>query len=202
MTRNSRLTQRIQPPVRAQLELDHLQTMNAHYNDDAYRRRYIHEKFSPEQIARALRASKGGIAAASRVPGCTRKTVMRYLDKFPDLTEIAQDEVELALDMAEHSLFVDAPSREPDARRFLLLTRGRSRGYIIRREVTGATGQPVNQGDTNNTAILADGNKEQYLAGLRAIRDAARGAGQSVPRDVRPVPVPEHRNDNNRTDHS
>ena len=60
--RNTRSTQRTQLTVRAQLGLDHISTLNAHYNDEAYRQRYVHEKFTPEQIARALRATKGGIA--------------------------------------------------------------------------------------------------------------------------------------------
>ncbi len=114
---------------------------------------------------------------------------MRYLDTYPEVTQIAQDEVELALDMAEHSLFVDAASGEPDARRFLLLTRGRARGYVIRRDVTGANGQPLNSAAQNNAVIVVDGNKEQHLAGLRQMRDAAR-AGQSAPLDARSVPVP------------
>jgi len=63
---------------------------------------------------------------AARVLRCARKTVMRYLDTYPEVTQIAQDEVELALDMAERSLFVDAASEEPDARRFLLLTCSRA----------------------------------------------------------------------------
>lgn len=54
--------------------------------------------------------------------GCARNTVLRYLDQYPELRETAQDEVELALDLAEQSLFVDAASGEPDARRFLLLS--------------------------------------------------------------------------------
>ena len=65
--RNTRSTQRTQRTVRAQLGLDHISTLNAHYNDEAYRQRYVHEKFTPEQIARALRATKGGIAGR---PAC------------------------------------------------------------------------------------------------------------------------------------
>ena len=65
--RNTRSTQRTQLTVRAQLGLDHISTLNAHYNDEAYRQRYVHENFMPEQIARALRATKGGIAGR---PAC------------------------------------------------------------------------------------------------------------------------------------
>jgi hypothetical protein len=42
--------------------------------------------------------------------------------------------------------------------------------------VTGANRQPLNSAAQNNAVIVVDGNKEQYLAGLRQMRDAARAA--------------------------
>ena len=69
----------------------------------------------PVQIVRALRASRGGIAAAPRALQCTRKTMMRHLDVYTELAETAWYEVELALDLVEHSLFVDAASPRRDS---------------------------------------------------------------------------------------
>jgi hypothetical protein len=186
--RNERFGQRNRPPLRAEGEFEHVRTANARGTDEAHRRRYIHEKFRPEQIAWALRKTKGGIAAASKVLGCARNTVLRYLDAYPELRETAQDEVELALDLAEQSLFVDAASGDPDARRFLLLTRGRDRGYILRRETTGATGHGL-PSSRDNSVIVIDGDKQQYLDGLRRMREAALGV-QSAPPDAMAVATP------------
>jgi hypothetical protein len=46
------------------------------------------------------------------------------LNQYSELRDAAQDEMELALVLAEHSLFVDAASGEPKARQFLLSPRG------------------------------------------------------------------------------
>ena len=66
-----------------------------------------------------------------------------------------------------------------------MLTRGRARGYVIRRDVTGANRQPLNSAAQNNAVIVVDGNKEQYLAGLRQVRDAARGVERANGREIR-----------------
>jgi hypothetical protein len=162
--------------------------VHANYSDPSYRRRFVHDRFRPEQIARALRATKGGIAAASKMLGCTRNTVLWYLGQYPELRETAQDEVVRALDRAEHSLFPDAASGDPGARRFLLLARGRERGYVIRREGVTANGQPLSSAH-GNAVIVIGGDKQQYLDGLRRLRDAT-DAARSASINARSVPLP------------
>ena len=124
--RNGLFAQRNRSPQCAWREEEHARNVHANYSDPSYRRRFVHDRFRPEQIARALRATKGGIAAASKMLGCTRNTVLWYLGQYPELRETAQDEVVRALDRAEHSLFPDAASGDPGARRFLLLARQRT----------------------------------------------------------------------------
>jgi hypothetical protein len=142
----------------------------------------------PEQIARTLRATKGGIAAAVRVLRCTSKTVRRYLDQYPELREIASDEVELALDLAEHSLFVDGASGDTEARRFLFLRRRRDRAQLIRREAVPAHGLPLNPAEQHNTVIVVDGTKRSIWSdsarcvSLRVAQPRARRSTQD-PRD-------------------
>jgi hypothetical protein len=58
--RNGRSAPRNRSPVHAQGEPEHVRNANAHDTDETHRRRYTHEKFRPEQIARALRQLKGG----------------------------------------------------------------------------------------------------------------------------------------------
>ena len=121
--------------------------------------------------------------------GCTRQTVRRYLDLYPELRETAQDEGERALDVTEPSLFLDTDSGDPEARQYLLLTHGRDRDYILRREVTGATGQPLNPAEQHNPVVVIDGNKTEYLEKLRQMRELARG-GQNARLDAMTLPVP------------
>jgi len=160
--------------------LRHIRNAAQYYSDVAYRMKYVHEKFTPEQIAQAIRRTKGGIAASARLLRCAKTTVQRYLALYPDLKQVAEDEVGLMLDVVEETLFHDAMHGDPEARRFVLLTRGRSRGYVLRREVTTTNGAPVGCGETHQTIIMIDGSKEQYLDGLRQMREYAR-AMQSAP---------------------
>lgn len=169
------------PPI-----LAHIQNAQRYYSDASYRAAYVHEKFSPKQIAEALRRTRGTLAAAARMLRTTPNTLRRYLALYPDLKQVADDEIELALDVCEQGLIHDAVHGDPDARRFFLLTRGRARGYIIRREVTGANGAPIHPGDTQNNVIIVGGDKAEYLEGLRQMREAAR-----VSLRVPPVPSPE-----------
>lgn len=181
--RNGRFAQRNRAPVRVQHAPEPRRTSDADDRDAAYRRRYVHERFTPHQIACALRASKGGIAATARVLKCTRQTVVRYLDVYPELRETAQEELELALDLAEHSLFVDAANGDPKARQFLLLTRGRSRGYVLYKESAPASGQP-DPTTRDSAVVVVGGSKAEYLEGLSQMREAESGEEQGASIDA------------------
>jgi len=54
--------------------------------------------------------------------------------------------------------------------------------------VIGANGAPVTGGETHQTVIMIDGNKEQNLAGLRRMREAARAIQGAMP--VAPETLP------------
>ena len=164
---------------------------------EAYRARFIHETFGVDTIATALRRTHGCIAAAARALRCSRATVQRYLRVYPALREIAQDEIELALDLCEQSLIHDAVNGDADARRFFLLTRGRARGYVIRKEVVPARDQPLNPAQQQNTLMILDGNKQAYLDGLRQMRETAR-VGQNARLDTAAVALAAGGNANNR----
>lgn len=177
------------PPI-----LAHIQNAQRYYSDDAYRAAYVHEKFSPKQIAEALRRTRGTLAAAARLLRTTPNTLRRYLTLYPELKQVADDEIELALDVCEQGLIHDAVHGDPDARRFFLLTRGRARGYIIRREVTGANGAPIHPGDTQNNVIIVGGDKAEYLEGLKRMRDAARVSMRVTPVSAAVLPPDSHGN--------
>jgi hypothetical protein len=163
----------------------------AYYGDASYRARYVHTKFRPETIAKALRRTRGGIAATARALQCSRTTIQRYLSVYPTLRELADEERELALDLAQHSLYVDAAAGEPRARKFLLLTLGRDRGFVLRREVTGATGQPWSSPHDNGVIVIR-GDKQEYMEGLRRLREAARASLQVTSSAVDERPAVRH----------
>lgn len=177
--RSARFAQRIRPRDAGKVELDYIQVPRPPFHDAAHRKRYVHEKFTPGQVAWALRTTKGGIAAASRVLGCARNTVLRYLDQYPELRETAQEEVELALDLAEHSSFVDAACGDPKARQFLLLTRGRARGYVLNKEVALTPGQPLPSA-RHHTVVMIDGNKAECMAKVERMRETVRSERQGA----------------------
>lgn len=71
-------------------------------------------------------------------------TIYRYIDEFPDLKDVVEDERESLLDVAEKTLFDKAiTERDTTSLIFLLKTQGRNRGYVERKEHTGTDGGPV-----------------------------------------------------------
>lgn len=67
-------------------------------------------------------------------------------------------------------------------------SRGRERGYVIRREGVTANGQPLSSAH-GNAVIVIGGDKQQYLDGLRRLRDAT-DAARSASINARSVPLP------------
>jgi hypothetical protein len=133
------------------------------------------------------RRRSGARGAGSRQPRAlkrSRTTTQRYLSVYPAIRELADEEFELALDLAEHSLFVDAAAGEPKARKFLLLTLGRSRGYVLHQEVVVAHETSLGSSQQRNTRLVIDCDREPYLAKLREYAREAQGRvldARSVP---------------------
>ena len=101
-------------------------------------------KLTKAQLKVAIRASRGIVTEVARRLGVDRRTIYKYLKKFPDLQEALDDEREVVLDIAEASLFNKAIG-EGDTKclMFLLESLGRSRGYSRRHEITGLGGEPL-----------------------------------------------------------
>lgn len=99
----------------------------------------------------ALTVAKGNVSHAARLIGCDRATVRQHMLKHPEVMAAKEAGEEVRLDVAESSLDRAAEAGEAWAVCFLLKTRGKSRGYTERHEVTGADGGParftINLGD-------------------------------------------------------
>ena len=101
------------------------------------------EKYTAAQIIEALREKHGNLSAASRYLGCSRDTVRRYINTYPTVKAVADEERETLIDFAENQLFQQVKDGNITAIIFTLKTIGKSRGYVERQEVTGADGGAV-----------------------------------------------------------
>ena len=100
-------------------------------------------RFTEEHIAGVLKESRGLQALAAKQLGVSLRTITNYLNKFPDLKEILDEEREATLDMAEASLYRAVIRGEAWAVCFFLKTRGKSRGYVERTEVEEVSNDAV-----------------------------------------------------------
>jgi len=101
------------------------------------------EKYTTAQIIEALREKHGNMAAAARFLNCSRNTISRYIEQYPTVKSVADEERETLIDFAENQLFQQVKDGNITAIIFTLKTIGKSRGYVERQEVTGADGGKV-----------------------------------------------------------
>lgn len=93
------------------------------------------DRYSQQNVIDALRAAKGIKAAAAQALGCTRQTITNYIDRYPTVKEAYLDACETTLDLAESKLIVLVEKEAWPAIRFLLITKGKDRGYVERQEI-------------------------------------------------------------------
>lgn len=98
-------------------------------------RGHSNEKYSPAKIIEALQVSRGMIASAARLLGCTRQTIYDAVARHPEINNVVAGERELLLDRAELKLQEAIDAGEGWAVRFFLSTQGQARGYIERQRV-------------------------------------------------------------------
>jgi len=101
------------------------------------------EKYTTAQMIEALREKHGNLSASARFLGCSRDTVRRYINTYPTVKAVADEERETLIDFAENQLFQQVKDGNITAIIFTLKTIGKSRGYVERQEVTGADGGAI-----------------------------------------------------------
>jgi len=109
------------------------------------------EKYTTAQMIEALREKHGNLSAAARYLGCSRNTIARYIENYPTVKAVYDEERETLIDFAENQLFQQVKDGNITAIIFTLKTIGKSRGYVERQEVTGADGKPM---ETKITEIV------------------------------------------------
>jgi len=101
------------------------------------------EKYTANQIIDALKEKHGNMSASARFLGCSRITISRYIDTYPTVKAVYEEERETLIDFAENQLFKQVQEGNITAIIFTLKTIGKSRGYVERQEVTGANGGAI-----------------------------------------------------------
>ena len=105
------------------------------------------EKYSSMKMIEALRASRGMIATAARLLGCSRQTIYDTIARHPEINSVVAGERELMLDTAELKLMEAVEDGEAWAVKFMLATQGQSRGYIER---------PRGENEDNELVVIID----------------------------------------------
>lgn len=103
------------------------------------------EQFTVEQMAEALRASRGFVSATARRLACDPATVYNYMERYPELVQVRRDAKEEEKDVAELALGKAVREGEGWAVCFFLKTQAKDRGYIERASVehSGPEGGPI-----------------------------------------------------------
>lgn len=93
------------------------------------------ERFTEEEVAEALRTSRGFVSAAARKLACDPSTIRDYMERYPALRIVRHEAREEEKDVAELKLGQAIRNGEAWAICFYLKTQAKDRGYVERSEV-------------------------------------------------------------------
>ena len=93
------------------------------------------QRYTVEQIERAVRESRGLLSPAARKLGCERQTVENYVKRYPRIQIVIDEARDQLVDSAEIKL-IEAIEKggEQWAIALVLKTLGKKRGYVERTE--------------------------------------------------------------------
>lgn len=100
-------------------------------------------KLTPEAVADALPATGAILSDTAKVLGVTRQALFHFLEKHPELQALRADVEEEMLDVAESWVVAAIKAGDQKMIRWYLDRKGKSRGYTVRVESTGADGRPI-----------------------------------------------------------
>ena len=101
------------------------------------------ERYTAEQMIEAIQAAKGLKSVAARRLGCSWLTVHNYCRRHPTVQQAYDETRQQLVDLAEGKLIVEVNRGMWPAIKWVLATLGKDRGWVERKEVTGAEGGPV-----------------------------------------------------------
>tara|TARA_R100000935_G_scaffold28627_2_gene48988 strand:- start:416 stop:772 length:357 start_codon:yes stop_codon:yes gene_type:complete len=97
-----------------------------------------------ENLLKNLEKSLGVVTTACKNSSCSRETFYKYCKDDEVFKDKVKDIENIALDFAESQLHKQIQDGNTSATIFYLKTKGKTRGYIERQEITGADGMPTN----------------------------------------------------------
>ena len=101
------------------------------------------ERYTTAEVIEAIRVAKGIKMTAARHLGCTWWTVNNYCKRHPTVQKAYEETRQELIDLAESKLRQKVEKGADWAIKWVLATLGKDRGWVERKEVTGAEGGPV-----------------------------------------------------------
>jgi Bacterial regulatory protein, Fis family len=86
-------------------------------------------QYSLKKVIATLRTHHGLISLAADALGCSRSTLYRYVEAYPEVAAVVEEERERLVDMAVDALYYHVEQKVPWAIALVLKTLGRQRGY-------------------------------------------------------------------------
>jgi hypothetical protein len=101
-------------------------------------------KKTKQEVIEAIKGSLGIISTIAKRLGCESRTAKRLIDKWQETKDALFDEQELVLDLADTGLYDALIKKEQWAIKFVLSTKGQSRGYALTPTIKLDNGEPLN----------------------------------------------------------
>ena len=125
-------------------------------------------KYTAEQMIQALRETKGQITLAARRVGCAYNTMRRYVDEYPSVKAVLEEENAVMGDAVELALYDEAVNkRNTAALIFLAKTKFKERGYTERHDI-GLALSPETMAMANKLGISKQDIVREFEALIRA----------------------------------
>lgn len=96
-----------------------------------------------QKVIEALDKTLGIISHACKMVKLSRTTFYKWMETDPEFAQKVREIEENTLDFVESKLFEQIEQLNTSATIFYLKTKGKKRGYIERKEITGAEGTPI-----------------------------------------------------------
>jgi hypothetical protein len=100
-------------------------------------------RYTDGQIIDALTRSRGMVYVAARLLDCSPLTIKKRIEVSDKVRETVDAQAELFVDTAELKLIESVNNGDSWAIQFALKTKGRSRGYVERQEISGPDGGAI-----------------------------------------------------------
>lgn len=131
-----------------------------------------HEEEQKGLFLICLEASLGNVKEACEIAGIGRTQFYHWRRTDKEFKQATLDVKEGLIDLAEQKLMEKVEEGVMDAIKFFLKCQGKDRGWVERKEISGAGGGPIK--------IVRELPKEQ----LEALKDAARHGARRIVQDL------------------